>query len=81
MAAEDEDESPHVNTEETDEEVQDLCPAFDNDLDSKVDDFAIEEDDRIVMSHIILTPETLLTNQCPLRYTAATVFTTAAAFS
>jgi hypothetical protein len=34
-----------------------------------------------VMSHIILTPETLLTNQRPLCYTAATIFTTAAAFS
>jgi hypothetical protein len=33
-----------------------------------------------VMSHIILTPETLLMNQHPLHYTAATVFTTAAAF-
>jgi hypothetical protein len=32
MTAEDEDESPHVNTEETDEEAQDLCPAFDDDL-------------------------------------------------
>jgi hypothetical protein len=34
-----------------------------------------------VMSHIILTPETLLTNQHPLCYTATTVFTTAATFS
>jgi hypothetical protein len=34
-----------------------------------------------VMSHIILTPEMLLTNQRPLHYTAATVFTTAVAFS
>jgi hypothetical protein len=49
MAEEDEDESPHVNTEETDEEAQDLCLAFDNDLDSEVDDFTIEEDDRIFM--------------------------------
>jgi hypothetical protein len=49
MTAEDKDESPHVNTEETDEEAQDLCPAFDDDLDSEVDDFAIEEDDRIFM--------------------------------
>jgi hypothetical protein len=32
MTAEDKDESPHVNTEETDEEVQDLGPAFDDDL-------------------------------------------------
>jgi hypothetical protein len=35
MAEEDKDESPHVNTEETDEEAQDLCLAFDDDLDSE----------------------------------------------
>jgi hypothetical protein len=52
MTAEDEDESPHVNTEETDEEAQDLCPAFDDDLDSEVDDFAIEEDDCIFMTMV-----------------------------
>jgi hypothetical protein len=49
MAEEDEDESPHVNTEETDEEVQDACLAFDDDLDSEVNDFTIEEDDHIFM--------------------------------
>jgi hypothetical protein len=42
MAEEDEDESPRVNTDKTDEEAQDLCPAFD-------DDFTIEEDDRVFM--------------------------------
>jgi hypothetical protein len=47
MVEEDEDESPHVNMDETDEEVQDTCLAFDDDLDSEVDDFTIEEDDRI----------------------------------
>jgi hypothetical protein len=52
MTAEDEDESPYVNTEETDEEAQDLCPAFDDDLDSEVDDFTIEEDDRIFMTMV-----------------------------
>jgi hypothetical protein len=52
MTAEDEDEFPHVNTEETDEEAQDLCPAFDDDLDSEVDDFAIEEDDRVFMTMV-----------------------------
>jgi hypothetical protein len=52
MTAEDEDESPHVNMEETDEEVQDLCLAFDDDLDSEVDDFAIEEDDRVFMTMV-----------------------------
>jgi hypothetical protein len=49
MAEEDEDESPHVNIEETDEEAQDLCLAFYDDLDSEVDDFTIEEDDHIFM--------------------------------
>jgi predicted aspartyl protease len=52
MAAEDEDESPYVNMEETDEEVQDLCLAFDNNLDSEVDDFTIEEDDRVFMAMV-----------------------------
>jgi hypothetical protein len=53
MAEEDEDESPHVNTDETDKEAQDTCPALDNDLDSEVDDFTIEKDDHvfIVMVH------------------------------
>jgi hypothetical protein len=36
MAEEDEDESPHMDTDETDEEVQDTGPAFDDDLDSEV---------------------------------------------
>jgi hypothetical protein len=44
MAEEDEDESPHMDTDETDEEVQDTGPAFDDDLDSEVDDFTIEDD-------------------------------------
>jgi hypothetical protein len=38
MVEEDEDESPHVNTDETDEEVQDIGLVFDDDLDSEVDD-------------------------------------------
>jgi hypothetical protein len=45
MAEEDEDESPDVNTEETDEEALDMCPAFD-------DDFTIEEDDRVFMAMV-----------------------------
>jgi hypothetical protein len=49
MAEEDEDESPHVNMDKTDEEVQDTGLALDGDLDSEVDDFTIEEDDRIFM--------------------------------
>jgi hypothetical protein len=52
MTAEDKDESPHVNMEETDEEAQDTGPAFDDDLDSEVDDFAIEEDDCIFMTMV-----------------------------
>jgi hypothetical protein len=48
----DEDESPHINTDETDEEAQDTCPAFDDDLDSEVDDFTIEEDDRVFMTMV-----------------------------
>jgi hypothetical protein len=50
----DEDESPHMNTDETDEGVQDTCPAFDDDLDSEVDDFTIEEDDHIFMTMVHL---------------------------
>jgi hypothetical protein len=51
----DEDESPHMNTDETDEEVQGTCPAFDDDLDSEVDNFTIEEDDRVftTMVHLV----------------------------
>jgi predicted aspartyl protease len=48
----DEDESPHMNTDETDEEAQDTGPAFDDDLDSEVDDFTIEEDDRVFMAMV-----------------------------
>jgi hypothetical protein len=52
MVEEDEDKSPHVNTDETDEEAQDMCPAFDDNLDSEVDNFAIEEDDRVFMTMV-----------------------------
>jgi hypothetical protein len=45
MAEEDEDESPHVNTDETDEEAQDTCLALDDDL-------TIEEDDRVFMAKV-----------------------------
>jgi hypothetical protein len=38
MVEEDKDESPHVNMDETDEVAQDASPAFDDDLDSDVDD-------------------------------------------
>jgi hypothetical protein len=48
MVEEDEDESPHVNTDKTDE-AQDTSLAFDDDLDSEVNDFTIEEDDCVFM--------------------------------
>jgi hypothetical protein len=48
----DEDESPHLNTDETDEGVQDTCPTFDDDLDGEVDDFTIEEGDRVFMAMV-----------------------------
>jgi hypothetical protein len=47
MVDEDEDKSPHVNVDETDEEAQDTCPALDDDLDSDIDDITIEEGDRV----------------------------------
>jgi hypothetical protein len=49
MVEEDEDESPQVNMDETDEEAQDTCLAFDNDLDSEVIDFTIEDGDYVFM--------------------------------
>jgi hypothetical protein len=54
MAEEDEDESPHMNMEETDEEVQDMCPVFDDNLDSEVDNFTIEDDDHVFMAMVYL---------------------------
>jgi hypothetical protein len=55
LAEEDEDESPHMDIDETDEEVQNTGPAFDDDLDSGVNDFTIEEDDCVfmVMVHMV----------------------------
>jgi hypothetical protein len=54
LAEEDEDESPHMDMDKTDEEVWDTGPAFDDDLDSEVNDFTIEEDDRIFMAMVHL---------------------------
>jgi hypothetical protein len=54
MVEEDEDESPHVNVDETDEEAQDTCPALDNDLDSDVVVVTIEEGDHIFMMMVHL---------------------------
>jgi hypothetical protein len=52
MVEEDEDESPHVNTDETDEEAQDTCLALDDDLDSDVNDITIEEGDHVFMTMV-----------------------------
>jgi hypothetical protein len=41
-----------MNTDETEEEAQGTCPAFDDDLDSEVNDFTIEEDDRVFMTMV-----------------------------
>jgi hypothetical protein len=47
MVEEDEDESPHVNTDETNEEAQDTGPAFD-------DDITIEKGDCVFMTMVHL---------------------------
>jgi hypothetical protein len=54
MAEEDEDESPHINIDETDEEAQDMGLAFDDDLDSEVDNVTIEEDDHVFVAMVHL---------------------------
>jgi hypothetical protein len=41
-----------MDMDETDKEAQDIGPAFDDDLDSEVDDFTIEEDDRVFMAMV-----------------------------
>jgi hypothetical protein len=43
-----------MNTDKTDEGAQDTCPAFDDNLDSEVDNFSIEEDDRVFMTMVHL---------------------------
>jgi hypothetical protein len=59
----------HINTDETDEEAQDTGPAFDDDLDSEVVDFTIEEDDHVFMTMVhlveILTILSVPLAQCP----------------
>jgi hypothetical protein len=52
MVEEDEDESPHVDMDETDEEAQDTCPALDDDLDSDVGNVIIKEDDRVFITMV-----------------------------
>jgi hypothetical protein len=52
MAEEDEDESPHMQTDKTNKEAQDTGPAFNDNLDSDVVDFTIKEDDRVFMTMV-----------------------------
>jgi hypothetical protein len=52
MVEEDKDESPDVNADETDEEAQDTCPALDDDLDSDIDNIAIEEGDHVFVTMV-----------------------------
>jgi hypothetical protein len=54
MTEEDEDESPHMDTDETDEEAQDASLVFDDDLDSDVIDITIEEDNHVFMAMVHL---------------------------
>jgi hypothetical protein len=54
MAKEDEDKFPQVNTDKTDKEARDTCPDFDDNLDSEVDNFIIEEDDCVFMTMVHL---------------------------
>jgi hypothetical protein len=44
--------NPLTWTHETDEEAQDTGPSLDDDLDSEVDDFIIEEDDCVFMAMV-----------------------------
>jgi hypothetical protein len=52
MVEEDEDESPHVDADETDEEAQDTGLALDDDLDNNIDDIIIKEDDCVFMTMV-----------------------------
>jgi hypothetical protein len=52
MVEENEDESPHMDMDETDEEAQDIGPAFDDNLGSDIVEVIIEEDDRIFMTMV-----------------------------
>jgi hypothetical protein len=49
MAEEDKHGSPHIDMDKTHEEAQDTGPAFDDNLDSEVNNFTIEEDDHVDM--------------------------------
>jgi hypothetical protein len=48
----DQDEATHVNANETEEEVQGECPAFDDDLEFDADHIKIEEGDRVFMAKV-----------------------------
>jgi hypothetical protein len=43
-----------MNTDETDEEVRDIGPAFDDDLDSDVNNITIDEDNCVFMTMVYL---------------------------
>jgi hypothetical protein len=48
----DQDEATHANTNETKEEVQGECPAFDDDLEFDADHIEIEEGDCVFMAMV-----------------------------
>jgi hypothetical protein len=48
----DQDEATHVNANETEEEAQGECPAFDDDLEFEVDHIEIEEDYCVLMAMV-----------------------------
>jgi hypothetical protein len=50
----DQDEVTHVNANETEEEVQGKCPAFDDDLKFDADHIEIEEGDCVFMTMVYL---------------------------
>jgi hypothetical protein len=52
--ADNQDESPHKNTDETDEEAQEICPTFDDDLNLNVNNIEIEEDYCVFMAMVHL---------------------------
>jgi hypothetical protein len=48
----DQDEATHVNVNETEEEVQGECPAFDDDLEFDADHIEIKEGDHVFMAMV-----------------------------
>jgi hypothetical protein len=54
LKTENQDESTHKSMGETDEEVQDFSPSFDDDLDLEVNDIEIKEDDCVFIATVHL---------------------------